>query len=70
MYFVLELDGRRELVRAKKTASIGQVTIQAFGPTAKDARVVGSFRKRWHAVGARYNSPSLPLEEAATSDAR
>ena len=52
MYFTLELDGRREMVRARKSASIGQVTQLAFGPTAKDARVVIATTHRDSALGA------------------
>ena len=62
MYFTLELNGRREIVRAKKSASIGQVTQQAFGPTEKDARVVIATNHKGSAQGALCQYWPLPLE--------
>jgi hypothetical protein len=52
MYFTLELNGKREMVKARKGISIGQVTQQAFGPTDKDARVVIATNHRDTALGA------------------
>jgi hypothetical protein len=54
MYFALELDGARKVVKARKNASIGQVTQQAFGPTAADARVVVATRSRTAAEDALF----------------
>jgi hypothetical protein len=52
MYFTLELDGARKVVKARKNASIGQVTMEAFGPTGRDARVVIASKRRDVAHGA------------------
>jgi hypothetical protein len=62
MYFTLELHGKRQMVKARKGASIGQVTQLAFGPTAEDARVVIVTK---HKQTAQDACCPLPLQEVA-----
>ncbi len=52
MYFTVELNGTRKVVKASKKASIGQVTAQAFGPTIEDAKVVHVGTRKDPAYGA------------------
>jgi predicted DNA-binding WGR domain protein len=56
MYFTLEMNGRRVVVKAGKKASIGQVTEQAFGRAAasvKDAIVIIASNRKETAEDAR-----------------